>query len=155
MVERTNLKTKARATAMMSSLLAEGGGVFSFSAANTSQSVPSAKCCSYRRLQLYQHRRLEPHPVLIVKSHDCLAFQPSERNRVIIPCFCPEQLSLGKYWSPEPYTMQGCCQHLSSRDGCNTVLSFWQGWTGRGILSNASAIYMLSYFLPLSRETNW
>lgn len=36
MVERTNLRTKAKATAIMGSLLAEGGGVFPFSGANTS-----------------------------------------------------------------------------------------------------------------------
>lgn len=36
MVEKTNLRTKARATAMMRSFLAEGGGVLPFLGANTS-----------------------------------------------------------------------------------------------------------------------
>lgn len=75
MVERTNLKTKARA--MMRSLLAKGGGVFPFSGANSSSSISSVKCCSYWRLHLHQHRALEPHPILFVKNHGCLAFHPS------------------------------------------------------------------------------
>lgn len=81
MVDKTNLKSEARATAMTISHLADGGGVFPFSGAKKLKCL-CVECCSLLRIPLHQHRGQKPLSVLSSKICDYLSLHPFEQTRV-------------------------------------------------------------------------